>query len=188
VGTGKGPFEVRKPCGCSKGTAEIVHFSCGEWGEVCCLSYSHNNMPSCCWNSRTLILIVGFCMRTVLLWYIFRITSVASGWMGNSLQLIFTSKKLVYRLVGYLRTGLILYYLSFRQAKWEWMASVSVLQQLFLCWTHCCTPSVGNRRLFFSTSHLDRQSESGWQVSVCSSNSFSVGQHCCTPLVGNLCS
>ncbi|CAK9206219.1 unnamed protein product [Sphagnum troendelagicum] len=31
AGTGKGPFEVRKPWGCSKGTAEIVHFSCGEW-------------------------------------------------------------------------------------------------------------------------------------------------------------
>jgi hypothetical protein len=29
AGTGKGPFEVRKPWGCSKGTAEIVHFSCG---------------------------------------------------------------------------------------------------------------------------------------------------------------
>jgi hypothetical protein len=48
AGTGKGPFEVRKPWGRSKGTAEIVHFSCGEWGEVCCLSYSHNDMPSCC--------------------------------------------------------------------------------------------------------------------------------------------
>jgi DNA repair protein RAD5 len=34
AGTGKGPFEVRKPWGRSKGTAEIVHFSCGEWGEV----------------------------------------------------------------------------------------------------------------------------------------------------------
>ncbi|KAH8955274.1 hypothetical protein BDL97_08G127800 [Sphagnum fallax] len=32
--TGKGPFEVRKPWGRSKGTAGIVHFSCGEWGEV----------------------------------------------------------------------------------------------------------------------------------------------------------
>ncbi len=48
AGTGKGPFEVRKPWGHSKGTAEIVHFSCGEWGEFCCLSYSHNDMPSCC--------------------------------------------------------------------------------------------------------------------------------------------
>ncbi len=47
AGTGKGPFEVRKPWGRSKGTAEIVR-SCGEWGEVCCLSYSHNDMPSCC--------------------------------------------------------------------------------------------------------------------------------------------
>jgi hypothetical protein len=34
VGSGKGPFEVRKPWGRSKGTAEIVRFSCGEWGEV----------------------------------------------------------------------------------------------------------------------------------------------------------
>jgi len=48
AGTGKGPFEVRKSWGRSKGTAGIVHFSCGEWGEVCCLSYSHNDMPSCC--------------------------------------------------------------------------------------------------------------------------------------------
>ncbi len=59
------------------------------------------------------------------------------------------------------------------------------------CWSGvswCLLLLVGNLCLFFSTSHLDRRSESGWQVSVCSSNSFSVGQNCCTPLVGNPCS
>jgi hypothetical protein len=47
---------------------------------------------------------------------------------------------------------------------------------------------VGNLCLFFSTFHLDRRSESGWQVSMCSSNSFSIGHNCYTPLVGNPCS
>ncbi len=52
----------------------------------------------------------------------------------------------------------------------------------------CLLLLVGNLSLFFSTSHLNRRSDSGWQVLACSSNFFSVGQNCYTPLVGNPCS